>query len=103
MGNEGNFNSNRFALFGTWNSDGERQAENFVVGSASPDNELRNIFDTKKLCRIFGIYLIFVAIFTALLGFFFNREFFTAYFICVLAGAFICIAAVVLTCRKKSE
>lgn len=74
------------------------KAENFVVGSASPDNELRNNFDTKKLCRIFGIYLIFVAIFTALLGFFF-----TAYFICVLAGAFICIAAVVLTCRKKSE
>lgn len=103
MGNEGNFNSNRFALFGTWNSDGERKAENFVVGSASPDNELRNNFDTKKLCRIFGIYLIFVAIFTALLGFFFNREFFTAYFICVLAGAFICIATVVLTCRKKSE
>lgn len=63
----------------------------------------RNNFDTKKLCRIFGIYLIFVAIFTALLGFFFNREFFTAYFICVLAGAFICIAAVGLTCRKKSE
>ena len=79
------------------------KAENIVVGSASPDNELRNNFDTKKLCRIFGIYLIFVAIFTALLGFFFNREFFTAYFICVLAGAFICIAAVVLTCRKKSE
>ena len=49
------------------------KAENFVVGSASPDNELRNNFDTKKLCRIFGIYLIFVAIFTALLGFFFNR------------------------------
>ena len=72
------------------------KAENFVVGSASPDNELRNNFDTKKLCRIFGI-------FTALLGFFFNREFFTAYFICVLAGAFICIATVVLTCRKKSE
>lgn len=47
--------------------------------------------------------MIFVAIFTALLGFFFNREFFTAYFICVLAGAFICIAAVGLTCRKKSE
>ncbi len=45
------------------------KAENFVVGSASPDNELRNNFDTKKLCRIFGIYLIFVAIFTALLGF----------------------------------
>ena len=43
------------------------KAENFVVGSASPDNELRNNFDTKKLCRIFGIYLIFVAIFTALL------------------------------------
>lgn len=103
MGNEGNFNSNRFALFGTWNSDGERQSGEFVVGSASPDNELRNNFDTKKLCRIFGIYLIFVAIFTALLGFFFNREFFTAYFICVLAGAFICIAAVGLTCRKKSE
>lgn len=60
-------------------------------------------FGMKKVCRIFGIYLIFVAIFTALLGFFFNREFFTAYFICVLAGAFICIAAVVLTCRKKSE
>lgn len=50
------------------------KAENFIVGSASPDNELRNNFDTKKLCRIFGIYLIFVAIFTALLGFFFNRE-----------------------------
>lgn len=32
------------------------KAENFVVGSASPDNELRNNFDTKKLCRIFGIY-----------------------------------------------
>lgn len=79
------------------------KAENYVVGSASPDNELRNNFDTKKLCRIFGIYLIFVAIFTALLGFFFNREFFTAYFICVLAGAFICIATVGLTCRKKSE
>lgn len=47
------------------------KAENFIVGSASPDNELRNNFDTKKLCRIFGIYLIFVAIFTALLGFFF--------------------------------
>lgn len=29
------------------------KAENFVVGSASPDNELRNNFDTKKLCRIF--------------------------------------------------
>ncbi len=80
------------------------KAENFVVGSASPDNELRNNFDTKKRDhRKLGIYLIFVAIFTALLGFFFNREFFTAYFICVLAGAFICIAAVVLTCRKKSE
>lgn len=50
------------------------KAENFIVGSASPDNELRNNFDTKKLCRIFGIYLIFVAIFTALLGFFFNRN-----------------------------
>lgn len=32
------------------------KAENFIVGSASPDNELRNNFDTKKLCRIFGIY-----------------------------------------------
>ncbi|HAQ28228.1 MAG TPA: hypothetical protein DCQ76_00345 [Ruminococcaceae bacterium] len=79
------------------------KAENFVVGSASPDNELRKNFDTKKLCRIFGIYLIFVAVFTALLGFFFNREFFTAYFICVLAGALICIVTVALTCRKKSE
>ena len=37
------------------------KAENFVVGSASPDNELRNNFDTKKLCRIFGIYLIFLS------------------------------------------
>ena len=81
------------------------KAENFVVGSASPDNELRNNFDTKKLCRIFGIYLIFLSriISDYYRAFFFNREFFTAYFICVLAGAFICIATVVLTCRKKSE
>lgn len=32
------------------------KAENFVVGSASPDNELRNNFDTKK-CAEYSAYI----------------------------------------------
>ena len=45
------------------------KAENFIVGSASPDNELRNNFDTKKAvqnirhifdfcCNIYGTFRI---------------------------------------------
>lgn len=74
-----------------------------VAGYNTASEQEKAKYNEKLMCRIIGVFLIIIAVLTALLGFVISKVFVWIYLIITLVGSAIVIILVNTVCKKNKR